>query len=135
MFRLSSKPSEAYYLRVQRRLINIFLKYSLKYRLIKCFKFFLYFLFKDFKPYLILCISKIFLAGPAQSNVPNITNTSHSQHSSLMLFYQHTLSFIICNNSVNFQYFSFHKTKKYLVQRMSVTVIGNIADTFYLIDR
>ena len=38
----------------------------------------LYFIFQTFKPYNILCFPKIFLAGYAQSRVPNTSNISHS---------------------------------------------------------
>jgi hypothetical protein len=67
---------------------------------------FLYFPFLTIRTYIILCPSEKFLAISSPSTGTNITNTHcHSQHSPLLLFYQHPFSYIICSKCKHFNFF------------------------------
>jgi len=58
----------------------------------------------EFTPFFALL--KMFLSRTSPSTVTNITNTHcHSQHSPLLLFYQHPFSYIICSKSEHFHQF------------------------------
>ena len=81
-------------------------KFFLNILLSQFFYKFLYFPFLILRLYTIMCPSETFPVINSSSTVTNITNTHcHSQHSPLLLFYQHQFSYIIFNKSEHFHQF------------------------------